>query len=252
MQNKTVIVTGAGRGIGLAVAERLLREGAKVVIAECDAEAGRRAIGLLAAGERCRFVETDVADENSVASMVAGTLETFGAIDGLVNNAGLADGHSGPVESLSLDAWQRVIAVNLTGVFLCAKHAVPALRKARGAIVNIASTRALMSEPETTSYAASKGGVVALTHSLALSLGPDVRVNCVSPGWIDVRGWRTGLDEPVPPLAESHHRHHPVGRVGSPRDIAAMVLHLLSPEQGFVTGQNLVVDGGMTKKMIYR
>jgi NAD(P)-dependent dehydrogenase (short-subunit alcohol dehydrogenase family) len=168
----------------------------------------------------------------------------FGRLDGLVNNAGIAHPEGGPVEQLALSAFARVIATNLTGVFLCVKHAVPELRKQRGAIVNIASTRALQSEPHTEAYAASKGGVVALTHALAVSLGPELRVNCISPGWIDVR------EQPAP-LRSEDHAQHPVGRVGQPRDIASLTAFLLDETAGFITGQNFVVDGGMTRKMIY-
>jgi NAD(P)-dependent dehydrogenase (short-subunit alcohol dehydrogenase family) len=127
-------------------------------------------------------------------------------------------------------------------MFLMAKHAAPHLRRTRGAIVNIASTRALQSEPDSEPYAASKGGVVALTHALALSLGPRVRVNCVSPGWIDTRAAK---------LSRADHAQHPVGRVGRPEDVAELVAFLLSDAAGFATGQNYVLDGGMTRKMIY-
>jgi NAD(P)-dependent dehydrogenase (short-subunit alcohol dehydrogenase family) len=152
----------------------------------------------------------------------------------------MAGPHDGPVEKLSLARWNRRIAVNLTGAFLMAKHAVPHLRRARGAIVNIASTRAGQSEPHTEAYSASKGGLVALTHALANSLGPEVRVNCVSPGWIAHQ-----------PVRKKDHAQHPVGRVGRDADVAELVAYLISDAAGFVTGQNFVIDGGMTKKMIY-
>ena len=139
-----------------------------------------------------------------------------------------------------------MIDTNLTAAYLFARAAEQALRAARGAIVTIASTRALMSEPNTESYAASKGGLVALTHALAVSLGPDVRVNCVSPGWIMVR-----RDEEQE-LRRKDHAQHPVGRVGRPADIAEIVAFLLDRERaGFITGANFVVDCGMTRKMIY-
>jgi NAD(P)-dependent dehydrogenase (short-subunit alcohol dehydrogenase family) len=164
-------------------------------------------------------------------------------IDGLVNNAGIANPYAGPLETLDLARWNRVIGTNLTGTILCSKHCTTRLRRQRGAIVNISSTRALQSEPNSEAYAASKGGIVALTHALALSLGPDVRVNCISPGWI-----HTG-DEAV--LRPIDHRQHPVGRVGRPSDIASLTRFLLSDQAGFVTGQNFAVDGGMSRKMYY-
>ena len=158
----------------------------------------------------------------------------------MINNAGIADPSGTPVEKLALKDWNRKIAVNLTGVFLMTKHCTPHLRRARGAIVNIASTRALQSEPHTEAYAAAKGGVVALTHALAMSLGPRIRVNCISPGWIAKTK-----------LSKRDHAQHPVGRAGRPEDIGALIAYLISDEAGFVTGQNFVVDGGMTRKMIY-
>jgi len=120
-----------------------------------------------------------------------------------------------------------------------------------GAIINIASTRALMSEPDTESYSASKGGLAALTHALAISFGPEVRVNCISPGWIDVSAWQKHNRRRPEALSEADHEQHPAGRVGRVEDVAAMAVFLASEESGFITCQNFVVDGGMTKKMIY-
>jgi hypothetical protein len=135
-----------------------------------------------------------------------------------------------------------VIGTNLTSTFLLVRAAEAMLRAARGSVVTIASTRAHMSEPHTEAYAASKGGLVALTHALAISLGPDVRVNCISPGWILTKG-----DPPRP----EDHAFHPAGRVGTADDIAAMAAFLVGPESGFVTGAEFIVDGGVTRKMIY-
>lgn len=251
LRGKTIIVTGGAQGIGKGIALQLLRLGAAVLIADLDEEAGMETASECAAWGEVRFVQTDVADEASVARMAAEAAAWRGAIDGLVNNAGIADPGATPVEQLSLDAWNRVLAVNLTGAFLCVKHAAPHLRRARGAVVNIASTRALQSEPNTEAYSASKGGLLALTHALAISLGPEVRVNAISPGWIEVSAWKKAGQRRTPALRPIDHAQHPVGRVGAPEDVAAMAAFLLSEASGFVTGQNFVVDGGMTRKMIY-
>lgn len=154
-----------------------------------------------------------------------------------------------PLDKLTLDEWNRVIGTNLTGAFLCAKHTAGYLAAQKGSIINLASTRAFQSEPDTFAYSASKGGIVALTHSLAISLGPDVRVNAISPGWIDV----SALKKKSKPenLSPEDHAQHPAGRVGQADDIARMILFLMAPENSFITGQNFIVDGGMTRKMIY-
>jgi NAD(P)-dependent dehydrogenase (short-subunit alcohol dehydrogenase family) len=246
---RVAIVTGGAQGIGKAITRLLLSDGAAVVIVDNDTEAGRETEAEFRPLGPVRFVETDVASEDAVRAMVAATLDTFGGIDVLVNNAGI--GHSKPVTELTLEAWSRVLAVNLTSVFLCVKHAAPSLRARRGSVVNIASTRALMSEANTEAYSASKGGVVAITHALAVSLGPDIRVNCISPGWIETGDWQKAARRREPVHSEADRLQHPSGRVGCPDDIAAMVAHLCSPAAGFITGANVVIDGGMTRKMIY-
>ena len=225
---KTVLVTGGARGIGRGTAILLAQRGYRVAVADLAGD-GAQAIF------RC-----NVAREPSVRSCVRAVVEKFGRLDALINNAGLAHPSDPPVDRLSLRAWNRRIGVNLTGVFLMTKHCVPHLRRSRGAIVNIASTRALQSEPDTEAYAASKGAVVALTHALAMSLGPEVRVNCISPGWIAKTR-----------LSRREHAQHPAGRAGRPEDIGELVAFLISDGAGFITGQNFVVDGGMTRKMIY-
>ena len=245
---KTALVTGAGQGIGRVIAARLLEHGYAVTLAELDPEAGRETEAELAPLGPVRLVETDVADESAVRRAVEAAARN-GLLHLLVNNAGI--GRGGPVANLTLADWNRVLAVNLTAAFLTVKHAAPALRAAHGAVVNIASTRALMSEPDTEAYAASKGGLVALTHALAASLGPDVRVNSISPGWIDVTPFQKKARRKPVELSKADHAQHPCGRVGTPDDIARAVLFLADPANGFITGQNLVVDGGMTKKMIY-
>ena len=158
---------------------------------------------------------------------------------------------AGPLDRLSLADWRTWLDSHLTGAFLCTRSALPALRAAGGAIVNIASTRAEQSEPHTEPYAAAKGGLVALTHALAISEGPAVRVNAISPGWIATDAWRKPSARRAPKLSRRDHTQHPVGRVGVPQDIASLAVFLLGPHAGFVTGQNFVVDGGMSRKMQY-
>jgi NAD(P)-dependent dehydrogenase (short-subunit alcohol dehydrogenase family) len=246
---RVAIVTGGAQGIGAAIAARLIADGYRIVVADVDAEAGREAVRAL--GPAARFVRCDVADEAQVRACVRSALAVGRRLDALVNNAALARAVRVPVAKLTLAKWNRQLAVNLTGAFLMAKHAAPHLARARGAIVNIASTRALQSEPNTEAYSASKGGIVALTHALAVSLGPAVRVNCVSPGWIDVSGRQEARKREAVRLSRADHAQHPAGRVGTPEDVAALVAYLLGDEAGFVTGQNFVCDGGMTRKMIY-
>lgn len=248
-EGRLALVTGGGQGIGKGIAARLAADGMRVVIADIDAEAVEetaRDFGPLVSG----YV-VDVADEPAVKELIRLIDGRFGRVDVLVTCAGIAAPASAPVERLELDAWNRMLAVNLTGTFLCCKHAVPLLRRRTGAIITIASTRALQSEPDTIAYSASKGAVVALTHSLAISLGPQIRVNCISPGWIAVDDWRKSSLRTRPVLSAKDHAQHPAGRVGRPEDVAAMVAYLISSEAGFVTGQNFVIDGGMTRKMVY-
>lgn len=222
---RKAIVTGGSGLIGAGLCAALSENGWDV--ASFDLKPGKGP---------AQHIECDLADEASVAA----AFETLGwsEIDLLINNGGVADPVTGPLADLSLAEWRKVVDSHLTGAFLMCRAAIPRLKDG-GAIVNMASTRAFMSEPETEAYAASKGALVALTHALAISLGPKIRVNAIAPGWIS-----DGED-----LRPVDHRQHPVGRVGRPDDIAEAVLYLA--DAGFVTGQVLSVDGGMTRKMIY-
>jgi len=219
---RVALVTGGARGIGAAIAARLSRDGWDVVVADRDPGPGQ--------------IACDVSDEAAVSALIGG----LPRLDALVCNAGFTIRK--PLAQLSLAEWSSVLATNLTSIFLLARAAEAKLRANRGAIVTIASTRAHMSEADTEAYAASKGGVVALTHALAISLGPDVRVNCISPGWIDTKG-------PTPTAEE--HAFHPSGRVGVAEDVAGLAAFLLGPDSGFITGAEFVADGGVTRKMIY-
>lgn len=246
--SKNIIVTGGAQGIGKIVTQHLLKKGFSVSVFEIDSEAFAE-FREEETSEKLAFFSCDISLENEVKEAIKTSIATFGRIDGLVNNAAIA--RNKPVTELTLVDWQRVIEVNLTGPFLCAKHAAPHLKATNGSIINLCSTRAFQSEPNTEAYSASKGGVFALTHALAMSLGPEIRVNCISPGWIDVSGIRKKSEAKPYQITEADKSQHPTGRVGNGADIARMVLFLLNPENSFITGQNFVVDGGMTKKMIY-
>jgi NAD(P)-dependent dehydrogenase (short-subunit alcohol dehydrogenase family) len=252
LKSKTAVITGSGQGIGRCIALSFARAGAFVFLADHDEASGLETLGLIGrAGGLASFVQTDVSSENDVAHLMATAGE--GGIDYLVNNAAIARAGTAHVFSDTVDSFDRVLAVNLRGPFLCARAAIPYMYGHDASIVNITSTRAVMSEARTEGYAASKGGLVALTHALAVSLeNSGIRVNCISPGWIDTAGWRTGEAGPVPDqLSQSDHQQHPAGRVGRPADIASACLWLCSSDAGFVTGTHLVIDGGMTRKMIY-
>jgi len=246
---QTALVTGGAQGIGRAVAEAFLRRGGTAALLDPDEEALAETRTTCRALGEAMAICGDVASENDVKRAVAAVLERFGRLDLLVNNAGIMIRK--PVTELSLTEWNKVLGVNLTGMFLCAKYAAPALAETGGAIVNVASTRAFQSEPDTEAYSASKGGVIGLTHALAASLGPKVRVNAVAPGWIDVTPWKKLSERRSEKLRPEDHAQHPAGRVGVPGDVAELILFLASDKASFITGACFPVDGGMTRKMIY-
>lgn len=247
MSERWTVVTGAGRGIGRAVALAFAARGDGVAVLDVDGAAARECRAeIVAAGGLAEAVPCDVADDASVAAVFA----ALPGCDNLIANAGIA----GPgILRGDLAAWDRVLAVNLRGPYACVRAALPLLRRGgAGAVVLISSTRALQSEPDSEPYAASKAGLLGLTHALAASLGPwGIRVNAVCPGWIDTATHRTFAERRTPEHAPADRAQHWVGRVGRPEDVAGACLYLCSPEAGFVTGQQLVLDGGMTRKMIY-
>ncbi len=249
LKGRVAVVTGGAQGIGKCIAGRLLKEGMKVVIADSDGEALRETGDEFKCSGEVICLRADIAKEDDVRKVAGETRRNFERVHLLVNNAGIFLRR--PVAELSLEEWNRIISVNLTGAFLCAKHFATYLKEAKGTIINIASTRALMSERDTEAYSASKGGVASLSHALAVSLGPSVRVHCISPGWIETSGWKKKGQRHEPELTEADHAQHPTGRAGKPEDIASLVAYLASDEASFITGANFIVDGGMTRKMIY-
>lgn len=239
---KVVVVTGAAHGIGRSIALKFVSLGAIVVIADINVEKGEAfEKSITECGGNALFVPTDVSDPQSVEALFEIVNSYHRQIDVLVNNAGISEWKS-PFE-LSLENWDRIINTNLRGVFLCSREA--ALRMPEGsAIVNIASTRAIMSEPNSEAYAASKGGIVALTHAMAASLAEKrIQVNCISPGWIEVDDYTS--------LRAVDHTQHFSKRVGNPDDVARACVFLADPANNFISGENLVIDGGMTRKMRY-
>ncbi|MGV3561380.1 SDR family oxidoreductase [Larkinella arboricola] len=247
---QTVIVTGGAQGIGRVTTQYLLTHGYQVAVWENDTEALEEFSGTLkASNAKAQVIHCDITSETAVKNAVRATLDRFGQINHLINNAAIMV--EKPLDRFSLEDWNNVIGTNLTGPFLCAKYTARHLTEQQGSIVNLCSTRAFQSEPDTFAYSASKGGIFALTHSLAISLGPAVRVNCISPGWIDVSALKKKGKARNEPLRPEDHAQHPAGRVGQADDIARMILFLLDDANSFITGQNFTVDGGMTRKMIY-
>ncbi len=245
---KNVIITGGAQGIGKTIVLNLLNQGYAVSVFEIDKQAISEFQEEIP-NEVVAMYSVDVSDEQSIQKAIEASVKRFGNIYALINNAAILNNK--PISELSLDEWNRVIGTNLTGTFICAKHASPHLKTSKGRIINMASTRALQSEPDTEAYSASKGGIMALTHALAASLGPDVKVNSISPGWIDVSAAKKKANATQYQFRPEDHAQHPAGRVGKAQDIANMMLFLLKPENDFITGQNFVIDGGMTTKMIY-
>ena len=253
MHEKIAIVTGAAVGLGEACARMLAREGARVVLTDIQDAQGEQAAKTIAeAGGQAFYLNHDVADEGAWERVIAATMERFGRLDVLVNNAGV--GWGGPPEDETLERWRQLMSVNLDGVFLGTKHAIRAMKQVPprgGSIINLSSIEGLVGDPNLGAYNASKGGVRLYTKSVALycaKQGLGIRVNSIHPGYI----WT--------PMVESYLRElgdvaqgrkaldalHPIGHVGEPDDIAYGVLYLASDESKFVTGAELVIDGGYT------
>jgi NAD(P)-dependent dehydrogenase (short-subunit alcohol dehydrogenase family) len=250
---KVAAITGGGQGIGRAAAIRFAEAGYAVSLCDIDKEAGAEVIRRIRKlGGKAMFMRADTGIPEEIERWLRLTRDDFGTIDILINNTGISC--NGSMLDLRLEDWDRVLSVNLRGAFVASQTAARTMKEqdTGGSIVNIASTRALMSEADTEAYSASKGGILALTHAMAVSLGKyGIRVNAVSPGWIETGDWQR-TDRAVTPVhSEQDRLQHPAGRVGVPDDIAQACLYLCGEHAGFITGQNLVIDGGMTVKMIY-
>ena len=237
---KTAIITGGANGIGRSIVQKLLANDYAVAVIDRDQAAGD---ALAAANDPARilFFHADIADADALPIFIRAVIERFGGADLLVNNACASRG--GILGGCSVEDFLLVQKVAVAAPYCLAKLLLPHF-KIGASIINIASTRAFMSQPDTESYSAAKGAIIALTHALAASLAGRVRVNAISPGWIDTA--------PVPHQHSAPDmRQHPAGRIGTSDDIASAVLYLASEAAGFITGQNLTIDGGMTKLMIY-
>jgi len=239
LENKVALITGGARNIGKSLAIGFLNNGYKVAVIDHNKELLDK---LPENGNLLKFFG-DVSNEKDVIKFIEYIEKNFKRLDVIINNAAISNFKN--FFEITLEEWEKVIKVNLTGYFLITKYGVPLILKTsgKGSIINIASTRAIMSEKGNEAYSASKAGIIGLTHALANSLGPNIRVNAISPGWILHEGEQ---------ISQEEHMQHLVGRAGTPNDILELALFLANEKKaGFITGQNIVIDGGMTKKMIY-
>jgi NAD(P)-dependent dehydrogenase (short-subunit alcohol dehydrogenase family) len=251
LEGKVAIVTGSAMGIGRASAALLAREGARVVLADVDEERGKETLSLIEEdGGEALFVKTDVSKPADVKAAVDEAVDGYGRLDVLHNNVGIALGAS--VVDTTEDLWNRVLDVNLGGVYRGCKYAIPhMMSNGGGSIINSASVQGLRGFKGWAAYAASKGGIIALTQQVAIEYAPHgIRVNCIAPGTILTPMNEKVFEETDDPeaLRETWNRMHPVGRFGQPEEVAEAVLFLAADSSSFITGQCLVVDGGVTIK----
>ena len=240
---KVCVVTGGANGIGRCIVESFLTRGASVAFIDVDNDAGLQVAKSYPA-ENVLFYCGDITEVRVLEDFTRMVKKKFNQIDYLINNACISK--KGILSNCSYNDFNYVLKLGVSAPYMLTKLFSPSFSK-DASIVNISSTRALMSQADTESYTAAKGGITALTHALSISLAGKVRVNAISPGWIDTR--ENQLEVPIYECADE--KQHPAGRVGTPEDIANMVLFLCSEKAGFITGENIVIDGGMTKQMIY-
>jgi len=248
LKDRVAVITGSGSGIGRAAAIEFAREGAKVVVADINLAGARETVDRIGQmGGESHAVETDVANPESVRNLIRETLRVFTRVNVLFNNAAIQVNKT--VEDTTVEEWDREIAVNLGGVFLCSKFFMPHLRATKGAIVNMSSVNGFFVEPMCAGYCATKAAIVGLTKAMAIDHGKEgIRVNCICPGYIDAglaEGYFQAQADPAAARA-SAGKLHALWRIGRPEEVGRVAVFLASDESSFMTGAELVVDGGFT------
>lgn len=241
LNSKIAIVTGAGRGIGRAVALRFAEEGAKVIVDDVNDAIGSETVAAITdAGGEALFVNADVSDPTDAERLITEAINTYGTVDILVNNAICS------TADVLNNNWEANLAVALRGTSHCSNAVIPVMQKGGGSIVNIASVNGLIGLQAIHAYSAAKGGVIALTRSMAVAHGKDnIRINCICPGTIQTEVWEPMIER-NPQILDEITPWYPLGRIGQPIDIANAALFLASDEAGFATGAVFVIDGGLT------
>ncbi|MDQ2732977.1 MAG: SDR family oxidoreductase [Armatimonadota bacterium] len=251
LKDKVAVVTGGSKGIGWGVAKVFVEQGAKVAIVDWDPKAGEEtATAMRASGADVIFVRCDVSNEENVKAMIAAVIDHYGRLDVLVNNAGI--GVYKPVLETSSEEWDKCLAVNLKGVFLCSKYAIPHMQAVgKGAIVNMSSVHSSQTVNGVAPYCASKGGITALTRNMAIDYAPAIRVNSIAPGWILtplIQGIFDSYPDPAGQQRQVEERQV-IKRIGQPEDVGNAAAFLASDEASFITGTQLYVDGGLTAQL---
>jgi NAD(P)-dependent dehydrogenase (short-subunit alcohol dehydrogenase family) len=246
LRNRVAVITGAGSGIGRASALEFAREGARVVIADINSAGASETLAhIQSAGGTGIAIETDVSQPEPVQNLLAETLKAFQQVDVLLNNAAIQVNKT--VEDTTVEEWNREMAVNLGGIFLCSKYFIPHLRKTQGNIINMASVNGFFVEPKCAGYCATKGAIIALTKAMAIDHGQDgIRINCICPGYIDAGlawGYFEAQTDPAGARTAAG-KLHALGRIGRPEEVARVAAFLASDEASFMTGASVIVDGG--------